>query len=129
MEPVVGLSPKEQCRKEEDPNLTLTEFLSLTPCDEHITTPLQTLDGLYINQPSRLLSLAQEAKKLARKLKEEEEASQWSGIPIMKLNDSFTEQLNYIQALQQISQISSGREHLPQDIFRILERLGKIETT
>ena len=87
------------------------------------------MDGLYINQPSRFLSLAQEAKKLARKLKEEEEASQWSGIPIMKLNDSFTEQLNYIQALQQISPIRNGREHLPQDIFRILERLGKIETT
>ena len=70
------------------------------------------------------------AKKFAKKLKEEEEASQWSGIPIEKLlNDSFTEQLNYIQALQQIALLHSAREHLPQDIIRILERLGKVDTT
>ena len=67
---------------------------------------------------------------MAKKLKEEEEASQWSGIPIEKLlNDLFTEQLNYIQALQQIAPLHSAREHLPQDIIRILERLGKVETT
>ena len=45
------------------------------------------------------------------------------------LNESFTEQLNYIQALQQIAPLHSAREHLPQDIIRILERLGKVETT
>ena len=73
--------------------------------------------------------MAQEAKKLAKKLKDEE-ALQWSGIPIKKLlNDSFTEQLNYIQALQQIAPLHSSREHLPQYIIRILERLGKVETT
>ena len=67
---------------------------------------------------------------MAKKLKEEEEASQWSGIPIEKLlNNSFTEQLNYIQALQQIAPLHSAREHLPQDIIRILKRLGKVETT
>ena len=74
--------------------------------------------------------MAQEAKKLAKKLKDEEEASQWSGIPIKKLlNDSLTEQLNYIQALQQIAPLHSAREHLPRDIIRILRRLGKVETT
>ena len=97
MEPVVGLIPEEQHKKEEDPDLTLIELLGLTPCEGHITTPLQTLDGIYVNLPSRFLPLAQEAKKLAKKLKEEEEALQWSGIPIEKfLNQSFTEQLNYI---------------------------------
>ena len=74
--------------------------------------------------------MAQEANKLAKKLKEEEEASQWSGIPIKKLLDqSFTEQLNYIQALQQIAPLHSAREHLPQDIITILEQLGKVEIT
>ena len=84
VEPVVGLTPEEQCKKEEDPHLTLIE-LGLTPCEGHITIPLQTLDGIYVNKPSRFLPLAQEAKTLAKKLKEEEEASQWSGIPIEKL--------------------------------------------
>ena len=80
------------------------------------------MDGLYVNQLSRFLPLAQEAKKLANKLKEEEEASQWSGIPIEKLlNESFTEQLNYIQTLPQIAPQHSTREHLPQDIIRILK--------
>ena len=117
VEPVVGLTPEEQCKKEEDLDLTLIELLGLTPCEGHITTPLQTLDGLYVNQLSRFLPLAQEAKKL----KEEEEASQWSGIPIKKLlNETFTEQLNYIQALQQITPLHSTRELLPQYVIRIL---------
>ena len=120
MEPVVGLTSEEQ-RKKEDLNLTSIELFGLTPCEGHINTPLQTLDGLYVNQLSRFLPLAQEAKRLAKKLKEEEEAYQWSGIPIGKLlNESFTEQLNYIQALQQIAPLHSTREHLPQDIIRIL---------
>ena len=101
MEPVVGLTPEEQ-QKKEDLELTLIDLLGLVPCDRYIITPLQTLDGLYVNQPSRFLPLAQETKKLAKKFKEEEEASQWSGIPPKKLlNESLTEQLNYIQALQQ----------------------------
>ena len=130
MEPVVGLTLEEQHKKEEDPDLTLIELLGLTPCEGHITTPLQNLDGIYVNQPSRFLPLAQEAKKLAKKLKEEEVASQWSWIPIQKLlNKLLTQQLNYIQDLQQITPLHSAREHLPQDIIRILERLGKVETT
>ena len=88
------------------------------------------MDGIYVNQPSKFLPLVKEAKKLAKKLKEEEEASQWSGKPIEKLlNESFTEQLNYIQTLQQIAPLHSTKEHLSQDIIRILERLGKVETT
>ena len=130
VEPVVGLTLEEQRKKEEDPYLTLIELLGLTPCEEHITTPFQTLDGIYVNQPSRFLPLAKEAEKLAKKLKEEEEASQWSGIPIEKLlNQLFTEQLNYIQALQQIVPLHSAREHLPQDIITIFKQLGKVETT
>ena len=130
VEPVVGLIPEEQCKKEEDHDLTLIQLLGLTSCEGHITTPLQTLDGLYANQPSRFLPLAQETKSLAKKLKEEEEASQCSGIPIKKLlNESLTEQPNHIQALQQIASLHSTRQHLPQNIIRILERLGKVETT
>ena len=45
------------------------------------------------------------------------------------LKESFTEQLNYIQVLQQIAPLHSVREHLSQDTIRILERLGKVEAT
>ena len=90
--------------------------------------PLQMLDGLYINQPSCFLPLAQEARKLAQKIKAEEEASQWSGIPVKQLlNNSFTEQLNYMQSLQQIAPLHAAKDHLPKDIITILERLGKVD--
>ena len=129
VELVIGLTPEEQCRKEEDPDLTLDELLGLSSCEDHISTPLQTLDGLYVNQPSQFLPLAQEAKKLAKRIKEEEEASQWLGIPVKQLlNNSFTEQLNCTQTLQQITPLHSTKD-LPQDIITILERLGKVENT
>ena len=104
--------------------------MGLSLCEEHVNTPLQTLDGQYINQPSCFLPLAQEARKLAQKIKQEEEASQWSGIPVEQLlNSSFTEQLNSIQSLQQIAPLHAVKEHLPKDIITILERLGKVDNT
>ena len=126
----IGLTTEEQCRREEDPNLTLDELLGLSSCEDHISTPLQTLDGLYVNQPNLFLPLAQEARKLAKKIKAEEEALQWSGIPVEQLlNNSFTEQLNCIQSLQQVAPLHAAKDHLPKDIISILERLGKVDNT
>ena len=72
--------------------------------------------------------MAQEAKKLAEALKKEQDASQWAGIPPEKLlRDSFIEQLNSIQALEQLAPLHPTREHLPQDIVKILELLGKAD--
>ena len=72
--------------------------------------------------------MAQEAKKLAKKIKAEEEASQWSGIPVEQLlNNSFIKQLNCIQFLQQIVPLHAAKDHLPKDIITILERLGKVD--
>ena len=83
-----------------------------------------------MNQPGNFLPLVQEARKLAQKIKQEEEESQWSGIPVEQLlNSSFTEQLNSIQSLQQIAPLHAAKDHLPKDIIRILERLGKVDNT
>ena len=72
--------------------------------------------------------MAQEARRLAHRIKQEEEASQWSGIPIKQLlNNSFMEQLNCIQSLQQIAPLHAVKEHLPKDIITILERLAKVD--
>ena len=112
----------------EDPNLILDECLGLSSCEEHISTPIQTLDGLYINQPSHFLPLAQDARKLAQKIKAEEKALQWSGIPVRQLsNNSFMEQLNCIKSLQQIAPLHAAKDHLPKDIITILERLDKVD--
>ena len=130
VEPVIGLTTEEQRRREEDPNLTINELLRLSSCEGHVNMPLQTLDGQYVNQPSHILLLAQEARKLTQKIKQEEEASQWSGIPVEQLlNSPFTEQLNSIQSLQQIAPLHAVKEHLPKDIITILKRLGKVGNT
>ena len=76
VECVIGLTTEEQRPREEDSNITLDELLGLSSCEEHISTPLQALDGLFVNQPSHFLPLAQEARKLAQKIKAEEEALQ-----------------------------------------------------
>ena len=130
VEPIIGFTTDEQRQREEDPNLTLNELLGLSSCEEHVNMPLQTLDGQYINQPRHFLPLAQEARKLAQKIKKEEEALQWSDIPVEQLlNNSFTEQLNCIQSLQQIAPLHAAKEHLPKDIITILESLGKVDHT
>ena len=119
VEPVIGLTKEEQRQREEDPNLTINKFLGLSPCEGHVTTPLQTLDGQYMNQPSHFLPLAQEARTLAKKIRLEEEASQWSEIPVEQLlNSSFTEQLNTIQTLQQIAPLQAVKEHLPKRHYK-----------
>ena len=85
-------------------------------------------DSIYVNQPSGFLPLVQEAKKLATALKKEQDASQWAGIPPKKLlQDSLIEQLNAIQALEQLAPLHAAREHLPQDIVEILKLLGKAD--
>ena len=90
--------------------------------------PLQYLGGQYVNQPSYFLPLAQEARKLAEKIKQEEEASQWSGILVKQLlNYSLMERLSCIQSLQQIAPLHAAKEHLPKNIITILERLGKVD--
>ena len=43
------------------------------------------------------------------------------------MNNSFTEQLNCIQSLQQIAPLHAAKDHLPKDIITILERLGKVD--
>ena len=89
---------------------------------------MQTLDGIYVNQPKRFLPLAKEAKKLAEEFRKEEVASQWAGIPHEKLlQESFVEQLNSLQNLDQLAPLKAAKEHLPKDIINILELMGKAD--
>ena len=100
------------------------QLLEIELCQEYAKTLLQTLDGIYVNQPKRFLPLAKEAKKLA----EEQVTSQWAGIPHEKLlQESFLEQLNSLQTLDQLAPLKAAKEHLPKDIINILELLGKAD--
>ena len=89
---------------------------------------MQTLDGIVINQPKRFLPLVEEAKRLAEEIRIEKLNEQWAGIPHEQvLNQSFTDQLNSIQILEQLAPLQLAKEHLPGDIIDILERLGKAD--
>ena len=97
-------------------------------CKEYVQTPIQTLDDIHVHQPHWFLPLAKEAKKLAEALKKEQDASQWAGIPHENLlQESFVEQLNSLQTLEQLVPLQAAKEHLPQHINNILELLGKAD--
>ena len=94
----------------------------------YVETPLKTLDGIVVNQPKRFLPLAEEAKHLAEEIRIEKLNEQWAGIPHEQLlNQSFTDQLNSIQILEQLVPLELVKKHLPVDIIDILERLGKTD--
>ena len=91
-------------------------------------TPLQTLDGIIINQPKCFLPLTEEAKRITEEIRIEKINEQWAGIPHKQLlNQSFNDQLNSIQILEQLAPLQLAKEHLPGDIIDILERLGKAD--
>ena len=91
-------------------------------------TPLQTLDGIIVNQPKRFLPLAEEPKRITEEIRIEKINKQWAGIPHEQLlNQSFNDQLNLIQILEQLAPLQLAKEHLPGDIIDILERLGKAD--
>ena len=81
-----------------------------------------------MNQPKQLLPLTEEAKRIAKEIRIEKINEQWAGIPREQLlNQSFNDQLNSIQILEQLAPFQLAKEHLPGDIINILERLGKAD--
>ena len=79
-------------------------------------------------QPKRFLPLTQEAKKLAEQIHKEATACQWAGLLLEKLlQEFFLEQLDALQALDQLAPLTAVKEHLPGDIIDILEHLGKAD--
>ena len=106
----------------------ISDILGTRVYKRYVDTPLQTLDGIIINQPKHFLPLAEEAKRIAEEIRIEKINKQWAGIPHKQLlNQSFNDQLNLIQILEQLAPLQLAKEHLPGDIIDILERLGKAD--
>ena len=60
-----------------------------------------------VNQPKRFLPLAEETKCLTEEIRIEKLNEQWSGTPHEQLlNQSFIDQLNSIQILEQLAPAS-----------------------
>ena len=74
------------------------------------------------------MSLAEEAKHLAKEIRIEKLNEKWASILHEQvLNQSITNQLNSIQILEQLAQLQLAKEHLPLIIIDILEHLGKAD--
>ena len=128
IQPAPGFTPANVHRAKSNPTLTISQLLEIEPCREYTETPLKMLDGLYVMQPKNFFPLTQEAKKLAEELCKEEIASQWAGLlPEKLLQESFLEQLDVLQALDQLAPLTAVKEHLPGDIIDILAHLGKVD--
>ena len=65
---------------------------------------------------------------MAKELHKEEINSQWAGLlPEKLLQESFLEQLDALQALDQLAPLTAVKEHLPGDIIDILSHLRKVD--
>ena len=106
----------------------ISDILGTRVYQRYVDTPLQTLDSIIVNQPKWFLPLVEEAKRIAKEIRIEKINEQWAGIPHEQLlNQSFNDQLNLIQILEQLAPLQLAKEHLPGDIIDILERLGKAD--
>ena len=126
--PLLGTTPSKnnQIQHQNTPD-NILEILGTRVYQGYVETPLQTLDGIIVNQPKQFLPLVEEAKCIAEEIRIEKINEQWAGIPREQLlNQSFTDQLNSIQILEQLTPLQLAKEHLPGDIVYILERLGKV---
>ena len=127
--PLLGTTPSEntQIQHRNTPE-DISDILGTRVYQSYVDTPLQTLDGIIVNQPKWFLALAEEAKRIAEEIRTEKINEQWDGIPREQLpNQSFNDQLNSIQILEQLAPLQLAKEHLPGDIIDILERLGKAD--
>ena len=100
--PLLGTTPSKnnQIQHRNMPD-DISDILGTRVYQGYIETPLQTLDGIIVNQPKWFLPLAEEAKHIAKEIRIEKINEQWAGIPCEQLlNQSFTDQLNSIQILE-----------------------------
>ena len=127
--PLLGTTPSEntQIQHKNMPE-DISDIMGTRVYKRYVDTPLQTLDGIIVNQPKRFLPLTEEAKRITKEIRIEKINEQWAGIPREQLiNQSFNDQLNSIQILEQLAPLQLAKEHLPGDIINILERLGKAD--
>ena len=127
--PLLGITPCESTQLQStNTQEDVEEILGTRAFQRYVDTPIQTLDGIVVNQPKRFLPLAQEARKIAEEIRIKKINEQWAGIPREQLlNQSFNDQLNSIQILKQLAPLQLSKDHLPGDIIDILKRLSKAD--
>ena len=80
--PLLGIRPRESTQLQNtNTQEDVKEILGTRAYQRYVDTPIQTLDGIIVNQPKRFLPLAQEARKIAEEIRIEKINEQWAGIP------------------------------------------------
>ena len=68
--PLLGITPRESTQLQNmNTQEDIEEILGTRAFQRYVDTPIQTLDGIVVNQPKRFLPLAQEAKKIAEEIR------------------------------------------------------------
>ena len=80
--PLLGIMPNEntQLQSRNMPE-DIADILGTRAFQRYVDTPLQTLDGIIVNQPKCFLPLAKEAKRITEEIRIEKINEQWAGIP------------------------------------------------
>ena len=80
--PVLGITPHEntQLQSRNTPE-DIADILGTSAFQRYVDMPLQTLDGIIVNQPKHFLPLTKEAKRIAEEIRIEKINEQWAGIP------------------------------------------------
>ena len=127
--PLLGITPRKSTQLQStNTQEDVEEILGTRAFQRYVDTPIQTLDGIVVNQPKRFLPLAQEARKIAEEIRIKKINEQWAGIPREQLlNQSFNDQLNSIKILEQLASLQLAKDHLLGDIIDILKRLHKAD--
>ena len=80
--PLLGITPRKSTQLQStNTQEDIEEILGTRVFQRYVDTPIQTLDGIVVNQPKRFLPLAQEARKIAEEIRIKKINEQWAGIP------------------------------------------------
>ena len=79
--PLLGITPCEntQLQSRNTPE-DIADILGTRAFQRYVDMPLQTLDGIIVNQPKHFLPLTKEAKRIAEEIRIEKINEQWAGI-------------------------------------------------
>ena len=79
--PLLGITPSgnTQLQNRNMPE-DIADILGTRAFQRYMDTPLQTLDGIIVNQPKHFLPLAKEAKRIVEEIRIEKINEQWAGI-------------------------------------------------
>ena len=79
---LLGITPHENTSlQSRNTPEDIADILGTRAFQRYVDTPLQTLDGIIMNQPKHFLPLTKEAKRITEEIRIEKVKKQWAGIP------------------------------------------------